>query len=88
VNVYQAFLAALNRTPEEDQVFWMECQRREYRRWWRLEDIVTDLGALGAEDDESAELVAQARPEQLRIHGYQAERGEIRDRICDDNEGH
>ena len=86
MTVYQALLAALNRTPGEGRIFWQESHRRECERWWVLEGIVSDLHELGAEDDESAELVARARAEQHRIHGDQADRALIRDRLCDEND--
>ena len=81
MTAYEALLAALGRTPEEDRAFWFECQRREYDRFWSVEDGVNHLRALGAEDDESAGLVARAFLEQQRIYDEQSERGEIRDRI-------
>ena len=49
------------------------------------EDRLRGSGAR-AEDDESAELVAQARAAQHRIHGEQADRALIRDRRCDEND--
>ena len=43
MTVYQALLAALNRTPGEGRIFWQESHRRECERGWVLEGIVSEL---------------------------------------------
>jgi hypothetical protein len=85
VNV-QALIAHLRRSPEEMAAYWLDSQRREYDRWWTLDDIISDLRFLGAEDGESGELVARAAAEQFRIHDEQADRAVIRDRLAGENE--
>ena len=83
MNTLKAVLAQLKRSPEEDRIFWADRQKQEYDRWWESEQIVNDIEALGADPEESAELVARARAQQHSIHVEQAERGAIRDRVAD-----
>lgn len=86
MSTLEAILAQLGRTPEEHVAYWAARQKEEYEKWWELGRIVSEVGRLGADEDETADLVAQAREGQLRIHHEQAERALIRDRYADEQD--
>ncbi len=89
MSMLDAVLAALARTPDEQAEFWLRRHHEEYEKWFELESIVTGLQGLTGHDDSEAaeigELVATAQAVQHQIHTEQAERGAIRDRLCDES---
>jgi hypothetical protein len=82
MNMLEEILAHLARSPEEQAGFWAESQRQAYYEWWTLENCITAL----QDDEESADQLPLARAKQDLICYWQIERGEIRDRIADDND--
>jgi len=71
MNMVDAVLQALARTPEKDRVFWADMQRRQYDQWWQYEDHIAILERLGADDEASADLIARARAGQVLIQQWQ-----------------
>jgi hypothetical protein len=77
MNLRDALLAEIGRSPEERAEFWCEKHRAGYDDWWNLEGLVETALSFGPDDEREAVL----REAQARTHASQAQLQEVRNHI-------